>query len=83
MHASNLTFGMGTVVSQGFDATIKNISFTPIEWAQFADAVNKSNATALNAGLLIGAASASIGIFTALLYLRWKEEKDWKEYGKS
>jgi hypothetical protein len=51
---------------------IKNISFTPLEWVQFADLVNKQMSQALNVGLIIGAAAGMIGLFAAIKFWEWK-----------
>jgi len=75
MQVNNLTMDMGTTVGWS-DTMIKNISFTPFEWAQFADMVNQSNETALRAGLIIGAIAGMVGIIAAIKFMEWKERKD-------
>jgi hypothetical protein len=67
MQVNNLTSAMGTTVGWT-DTMIKNISFTPYEWARFADMVNQSNANALRAGLVIGAIAGIIGFGAAMWY---------------
>lgn len=68
MNLNNLSVSMGL--------EIKDICFTQTEWAMFADAVNKSNTAALNAGLVIGFAAGVIGVFAALKYLEYKRNKE-------
>ena len=74
MQVNNLTSAMGTTVGWT-DTMIKNISFTPYEWAQFADMVNQSNVNALRAGLVIGAVAGIIGYAAAMWFYK-------EEYGK-
>jgi len=81
MQVNNLTMDMGTTVGWT-DTMIKNISFTPFEWAQFASAVNKQMELALHYGLVIGAAAGMIGLFAAIKFLEYKKQKDWEKYGK-
>ena len=82
MQINNLTSAMGTTVGWS-DTMIKNISFTPYEWLKFSEAVNNANASALQAGLIIGAVAGIVGVFGAMKYMDWKKEQDWLKYGKS
>jgi hypothetical protein len=75
MQVNNLTMDMGTTVGWS-DTMIKNISFTPFEWARFADAVNQSNAEALRVGLIIGAIAGVLGFVAAIKVMEWKGRKD-------
>jgi len=77
MQVNNLTMDMGTTVGWT-DTMIKNISFTPYEWAKFAEAVNQSNAEALRAGLVIGMIGGVLGVFAAIEYIIWRGGKDGK-----
>jgi hypothetical protein len=75
MQVNNVTMDMGTTVGWT-DTMIKNISFTPYEWAQFAQAVNVQMAQALYAGLIIGAIAGVLGLLAAFKYMEWKKERD-------
>lgn len=74
MQVPNLTSDIGTTVGWS-DTMIKNITFTPFEWARFADAVNQSNAEAFGVGLIIGAIAGVVGVFAAIKFVEWYEEK--------
>ena len=63
--------------------TVPNISFTPLEYAQFVKVVNQSVVDALHAGLVIGFLAGVIGVLAAFKYMEWKKQKDWEKYGKS
>jgi hypothetical protein len=82
MQIPNLTSDMGTVVGWT-NTTIKDTCFTSVEWAQFADTVNKQMSQTLTVGLIIGAVAGVIGLFAAIKFMEWKKQKEWEKYGKS
>jgi hypothetical protein len=78
MEVNNLTSAMGTTVGWT-DTMIKNISFTPYEWAKFADYVNQEVTHALYAGLILGAIAGVAGFYLAMKYMEYREEKEGKD----